>query len=107
MRLEYVSYRPGLFRIRIRSAADCNVPALLYMRLEYVSYRPGLFRIRIRSAADCNVPALVTSDNFWSVFCANNVWKMLRLTSALKHEIKPDETSYIEFFFVVKANNIR
>jgi len=32
---------------------------------------------------------------------------MLRLTSALKHEIKPDETSYIEFFFVVKANNIR
>jgi len=50
-RIEYVSYRQGPYRIRIVSAADRIVPALVYMviisnmyhickvHIEYVSYR--------------------------------------------------------------------
>jgi len=43
VRIEYVSYWQGPYRIRIVSAAD---------RIEYVSYRQGPYRIRIVSAAD-------------------------------------------------------
>ena len=42
-RIEYVSYRQGPYRIHIVSAAD---------RIEYVSYRQGPYRIRIVSSAD-------------------------------------------------------